>query len=283
VASKGLFYDDIWLIPRHQSELESRGQANTSVDFCGFNLKFPVIAAPMPDVCDSNMANQLSALGGLGIIHRFQTIEEQCVILGYSYTYGAAIGVTGDYLERFEALYESGCRVFCIDVANGHSTIVRKTLEEIKKRHYDIETIVGNVASAEGYEYLAQMNVTAVRVGIAGGCFTAETKVTTKNGPKNINKIELGDEVLTHTGNYKKVTAKLERLEDENLIDINGIHCTKNHEFYVIHKSLKDIVNEDNIQMYAKWVSAEELSDDYLLIKITENTSTNTANDSNGV
>lgn len=273
--SKGLFYDDIWATPRHLSTLDSRDKANTSVVFAGKRFQFPIIAAPMPDVCDRNMAMELSNLGGLGIIHRFQSIEEQCKDLNNKFPYGAAIGVTGDYLERFEALYAAGCKVFCIDVANGFSLTTAKCFVEIKKRHSDIWVIAGNVASKEGFQFLSELGVDAVRCGIAGGCFTKDTLVQTDKGKVKIDKIRLGDMVLTHTGKYKKVTAKLERLEEECLIDVNGIKCTKNHEFYVIKRFHKGIVNEDNINQYAFWVSAEELSDDYLLIKSTETTTSN--------
>lgn len=181
MASRGLFYDDVWLTPRKQSELESRGEANTKVYFCGHILDFPVLAAPMPDVCDRAMAAELYSLGGMGIIHRFQTIEEQCENLNTRFPYGAAIGVTGDYLERFEALYEKGCKIFCIDVANGYSKVVDNAINELRKRHSTF-IIAGNVASKEGFAYLSSMYVDAVRCGIAGGsvCSTkTETGVLT--------------------------------------------------------------------------------------------------------
>jgi len=169
MPTKGLFYDDVWLTPRRISTLSSRSEADTSVVFCGQRINFPVIAAPMPDVCDIDMAHELSELGGFGIVHRFQSIEEQAIEVQPFFHYGAAIGVTDDYLERYEELYKVGCRIFCIDVANGFSILTTKCFNEIKNRHSDIRVIAGNVASKEGFQYLAELGVDAVRCGIAGG------------------------------------------------------------------------------------------------------------------
>lgn len=178
MPTKGLFYDDIWATPRRLSTLDSRSEADTSVVFCGQRVQFPIIAAPMPDVCDNNMAEELCKLGGFGIIHRFQSIEAQSKGLIKSLHYGCAIGVTGDYLERYEELYKNGCRIFCIDVANGFSMLTGKCFYAIKNAHPDIRVIAGNVASKEGFQFLAGLGVDAVRCGIAGGS-VCSTKIET--------------------------------------------------------------------------------------------------------
>jgi hypothetical protein len=117
-------------------------------------------------------------------------------------------------------------------------------------------------------ELILHGGVDIVKVGIGPGCFISGTKVTTDVGKKRIEQIAVGDNVLTHRGRYRKVIGTKSRIEKSTIIDINGIKCTKNHEFYVIKKSDKDLVNEENIEKYAKWVKAEDLSDDYLLVKI---------------
>jgi IMP dehydrogenase/GMP reductase len=56
---------------------------------------------------------------------------------------------------------------------------------------------------------------------------------------------------------------------DEEIVSVNGVQCTKNHEFYVIKKQDKHLVHEDNIHDYALWVEADHLdAKDYLLIKL---------------
>ena len=179
---KALVYDDISLVPRVVSEQPHR-DGDTSVEFCGVKLKYPLIASPMPDVCSGQMAHRLAGVGCMGIIHRFQTIEQQ--VSEYTYTdtplrkmFACAIGVTGDYQERVRALYEQGCRIFCLDTANGANIMVKKAIQWIREFEYEdkIYIIAGNVATREGYNFLAGCHVDAVRVGIAGG-----SQCTTKN------------------------------------------------------------------------------------------------------
>lgn len=191
MLNKALSYKDISIVPRHVSSLKSRSEADTSVTFCGAILDVPIIAAPMPDVCDGYMAANLSLEGVMGIIHRFMTVEEQVEELrearrlideelqqteltdatGFYYArVGCAIGVTGDYQTRFLQLYAEGCRVFCLDTANGANMTVLTALNNLRDESgEDCYFIAGNVASAEGLKYLGDAEVDAVRVGIAGG------------------------------------------------------------------------------------------------------------------
>ena len=132
--------------------------------------------------------------------------------------------------------------------------------------------MAGNVCTPEmTIELLIEGKADLIKCGIGGGCFVAGTKVKTKNGFKNIEKVKVGDEVYTHTGSIKKVVSTMSRKENKTIISVNGINCTPNHEFYVIEKKYKDIVDENNVEIYAKWVSAEELNNNYLLIKLANN------------
>lgn len=89
---------------------------------------------------------------------------------------GAAIGVNGDYLERAKALIDVGVDVLVIDIAHGHSESCARVVREIKQM-YSIEVIAGNVATAEGTEYLITAGADAVKVNIGAGsiCKTRET------------------------------------------------------------------------------------------------------------
>lgn len=214
--NKALDYNDITLVPRKISEQEHRN-GDTSIECFGIKLDMPIIAAPMPDVCNGEMAAVLSENGALGIIHRFQSIELQSKefllrrfgnkdalgndIVPIKEYFACAVGVTGDYQDRFKALYNVGCRIFCLDTANGaniqvkkavdwikefelkqvglhlHATTI-KSLEDVQKTYindkYKIYLIAGNVATKEGYTFLADLKVDAARVGISGGsvCLT---------------------------------------------------------------------------------------------------------------
>ncbi len=81
---------------------------------------------------------------------------------------GAAIGVTGDFLERAEELVRQGVNVLVIDTAHGHQMNIRQALSKVKA-HLDIEVITGNVATAKATQYLIDSGADAVKVGIGPG------------------------------------------------------------------------------------------------------------------
>lgn len=90
---------------------------------------------------------------------------------------GAAIGATGDYLERAAELIKVGVDVLVIDIAHGHSIVMDRAIGEVRKRFADVELIAGNVATAEGTRFLLDRGVDGVKVGIGpgGGCTTRMT------------------------------------------------------------------------------------------------------------
>ena len=90
---------------------------------------------------------------------------------------GAAIGATGDYLERAAELVKAGVDVLVIDIAHGHSRVMERALAEVRKRVAGVELIAGNVATAEGTRFLIERGASAVKVGIGpgGGCTTRMT------------------------------------------------------------------------------------------------------------
>ncbi|HWK58229.1 MAG TPA: IMP dehydrogenase [Parapedobacter sp.] len=82
---------------------------------------------------------------------------------------GAAVGVTGDTMERVAALVKAGVDVVTIDTAHGHSKGVIEKLKEVKAAFPDLEVIVGNIATAEAATALADAGADAVKVGIGPG------------------------------------------------------------------------------------------------------------------
>lgn len=81
----------------------------------------------------------------------------------------AAIGVTGDAVERTEALVNAGVDAVIIDTAHGHTKGVVDVLKEIKKNFPDLEVVVGNIATGEAAKYLVNAGADAVKVGIGPG------------------------------------------------------------------------------------------------------------------
>src|SRR4029450_9782700 len=87
---------------------------------------------------------------------------------------GAAIGATGDYLERAAELIRAEVDVIVIDIAHGHSVVMERAIEAFRKRFGDVELVAGNVATADGVRFLAERRVNGIKVGIGpgGGCTT---------------------------------------------------------------------------------------------------------------
>ncbi len=136
-------------------------------------IDLPIVAANMDTVCEWEMAVALGRLGGIGMIHRFLTIEQQAAqiakVKGEGVPVGAAIGTDHDALERAEAMVRAGVDVLVLDIAHGHSQHAIETLVELKHRHPGIDVIAGNVATREGAEDLVRAGADAVKVGVGPG------------------------------------------------------------------------------------------------------------------
>lgn len=81
----------------------------------------------------------------------------------------AAIGVTGDAVDRAQALIEAGVDAIVIDTAHGHTKGVVMVLKDVKSQFPQVDVIVGNIATGEAAKYLADAGADAVKVGIGPG------------------------------------------------------------------------------------------------------------------
>ncbi len=82
---------------------------------------------------------------------------------------GAAIGAAGDFLERAEALVAAEADVVLMDVAHADADVVFRAVPAFRKRFPDVPLVVGNVATADGARGLADLGVSAVKVGVGPG------------------------------------------------------------------------------------------------------------------
>ena len=197
---RALTYDDVNIVPKY-SELESRSEIKLTTKFTkNTEIKIPIVSSPMDTVTEDVMAIEMGRLGGVGIIHRFNTIEHQVKMISnvskslhdisieeakkYGFTSTpicAAVGVTGDYLERAKELVLSGCNVILIDVAHGHHKLVGEAIGEIKRDISDIEVIAGSIATSEAARQLCEWGVDGLRVGVGNGSL-CETRIRTGVG-----------------------------------------------------------------------------------------------------
>ncbi|MFV8224731.1 IMP dehydrogenase [Christiangramia aquimixticola] len=81
----------------------------------------------------------------------------------------AAVGVTGDAVDRVEALVNAGVDAVIIDTAHGHTKGVVQVLKEVKNKFPELDVVVGNIATGEAAKYLVEAGADAVKVGIGPG------------------------------------------------------------------------------------------------------------------
>jgi IMP dehydrogenase len=100
----------------------------------------------------------------------------------------AAVGATGDYLERAAELVKARVDVLAIDTAHGHTSRVIEAVREVKRRFPELDLIAGNVATAEAAKALIRVGVDAVKTGMGPGSICT-TRVVTGAGVPQITAI----------------------------------------------------------------------------------------------
>lgn len=213
---KTLCFDDVLLVPQY-SEIETRTKVDLSVPGIeGATARFtaahsaltcPVVGSPMDTVMSPQAAVSLAEMGGFGVFHRYCTIDEAIKMyvefvnsmpshfVGPEFPHVnrhnvmCAIGATGDYLERATALYDAGCRAFCIDVAHGHHISMKNALKEMRLKFGDeIHIMTGNVATLEAFNDLADWGSNSIRVGVGGGSMCS-TRIRTGHGIPTLQSV----------------------------------------------------------------------------------------------
>ena len=192
---KGVSYDDVLLVPRY-SDIKSRSDVDISTDLGkNLTLELPIIASPMDTISESPMAIAMSSYGGVAIIHRYNTIAMQAKSIADSsrkdaqLKVGAAVGVTGDYLERAQEATNAGASFICVDVAHGHHILMKEALIELRGTLGDnVHIMAGNVATLEGVNSLADWGADSIRCNIGGGSICS-TRIQTGHGLPGLQTI----------------------------------------------------------------------------------------------
>jgi IMP dehydrogenase len=189
-GTEGLAFDDVLLIPARSDIRPS--QVNTrSFLTRELALDVPILSAAMDTVTEARMAIALGRLGGMGVIHRNLSVDDQaaqvreCRAAGVRV--GAAVGVSGDADERVAALVAAGVDVVFVDTAHGHSPAVIRMVEKVKARHR-VQVVGGNVATAEGAEELAAAGADGIKVGMGPGAICT-TRVVAGAGMPQVTAI----------------------------------------------------------------------------------------------
>lgn len=196
--SRGLTFDDVLLMPRHSEMSSRRSPALDSRVTKNFTLKTPIISANMDTVTEFQMAIKMAQLGGLGILHRFMSPDEQVrqvklmreAIKPLGLPVAASIGVKEEGMKRADMLVDAGVDILTIDIAHGDSVMMFETLDYVKKKFPHIDVIAGNTAMPEGVKGLIDHGADAVKIGIGPGSMCT-TRIITGCGVPQLTAVAM--------------------------------------------------------------------------------------------
>ena len=189
---RGITFDDVLLVPGYNG-IRSRQSVTTSIQISeSLQLRIPIISSNMDTITGWQMAAAMAKLGGLGSIHRFMSIEQNVADFRRANEFGpvgVCVGVSGDAMERAEALVAAGANTLCVDVAHGHSKMVNQMIRSLRDKFGDnICIIAGNVATYAGADYLSAAGADVIKVGIGPGS-VCTTRIKTGFGVPQLSAI----------------------------------------------------------------------------------------------
>ena len=128
----------------------------------------------MDTVTESPMGIAMAKAGGIGIIHRNLTIDEQIKeirkVKSKKLLVGAAVGASEKELTRAKKLLKENLDIIVIDTAHGHTKKVADIIKKIKKlRPKNTAICAGNIATTEAAKFLVKLGVDIIKVGIGPG------------------------------------------------------------------------------------------------------------------
>ena len=190
--AKELDYKDVFLVPQY-SEISSRKQVDTSSTITNSSselvlpLDVPVFSANMDTCTNANMCISMYKAGGIGALHRFMSIEDNIQeykkVKNWFAECFVSVGVNEESKERAQSLFNVGARYFVIDIAHGHSRMMKDMLTWMRDTFgSSVIIMAGNVATAIGSYDLTVWGSDLIKVGIGPGlvCLTKNVTGTTR-------------------------------------------------------------------------------------------------------
>lgn len=277
-----LDFSDVLIKPR-RSSIDSRSKVDITREYkfkwCPYVIKGTgIMQANMGTIGNFEVSRRMLDNGLFACLHKHHNIDELIGFYKELIKRGddtwrrclLGIGLRDNGTDKLRQINkELGIQVgIKFDVPNGYIPQVKDKVIELRKEFPEMFIMVGNVVTGDITEDLILSGADCVAVGIGNGaqCILNGTPVMTKNGLVEIQDIKEGDEILTHTGEYHKVTTKLCYTHHKEKLNINGVDCTPEHKFLVINKTDKDKVTEDSLMKYAYWCEAYELNEETQLI-----------------
>ena len=201
---RGLTFDDVLILPA-RSDVRSRREPSLATRVTRkLTLQTPAVSANMDTITEESMAGAMHALGGLGILHRFLSVDAQAAQVRRLAAAGvdpvaASVGVGDEARVRARALVEAGAKVITVDIAHGHCVQMTEMLKWLKDTFAGVEVIAGNVAMPDGALDLVEVGADAVKVGIGPGSMCT-TRIITGCGVPQLTAIALCAQVTAEKG-----------------------------------------------------------------------------------
>jgi IMP dehydrogenase len=187
VTKEAYTFDDLLLVPQYSKVVPIDVKLETKLTK-KIKLNIPILSAAMDTVTESDMAIALSLLGGMGILHKNMSKENQaemvslvknfpvlpeykdaCLDSQMKLRVGAAVGVGKDTLERVKMLVDANVDIIAVDSAHGHSKGVIETVKEIRHLYPNLDIIGGNVVTGQAAIDLIYAGASAIKVGVGPG------------------------------------------------------------------------------------------------------------------
>ncbi|PPE04574.1 inosine 5'-monophosphate dehydrogenase [Entomoplasma ellychniae] len=186
IINQAMTFDDVLLVPNYSEVLPHQTELKTKF-VRDIYLNIPIISAAMDTVTESELAIAIACVGGIGIIHKNFSIQQQAeqiitvknkLVVNLKdasldkkgrLLVGGAVGVNDETLKRVEILVQAGVDVIVVDSAHGHSKGILDTIKSIRKIYKDLPIIGGNICTQEGAKALYEAGVDGIKVGIGPG------------------------------------------------------------------------------------------------------------------
>lgn len=191
INTVGLTFDDVLLLPNY-SAIKREDIDVSSYLTSEIKLEVPLLSSPMDTVTGFEMAVAIGNLGGLGVIHRNLTVENQIIEVKKAKQktakVGAAVGAGRDLEDRVKELIKAGADVIAVDSAHGFSKGVIEVTKYISDKYKNIALISGSVATSGGAKALIEAGAKGLRVGMGPGSICT-TRIVSGMGVPQITAI----------------------------------------------------------------------------------------------
>ncbi len=200
---EGLTFDDVLLLPGFTDFFRDTASTATTLTN-NIKLGIPVISSPMDTVTESVMAISMANNGGIGVIHRSMSIEDQVNEVLAVKSFGdiaegasvdangkllvaTAVGASPDFEDRIKALVQAGTDLFVLDTAQGFAQYIIDYIKVIKNLT-KIPVLGGNIVTFEGAMALMEAGADMLRVGMGPGSICT-TRIVTGVGVPQLTAI----------------------------------------------------------------------------------------------